>query len=119
MKNKILTVKKPWGSFTQFTKGQNTTVKIIEMKKGGVLSLQSHKYRDELWVALDDGIIAEIGRRKIRLKKGQTTVVKIGQKHRLSSKKGGRVLEISFGKFSETDITRFEDKYGRAGTKRV
>ena len=37
-----------------------------------------------------------------------------GQKHRLiGNETGGRVLEISFGKFDEKDIERFEDNYGR------
>ena len=37
-----------------------------------------------------------------------------GQKHRLiGNETGGRVLEISFGKFDEKDIERFEDDYGR------
>lgn len=118
MTKKSYTVKKPWGNFTQYTSGENTTVKIIEIKKNGLLSLQSHKLRDELWVALDSGITAQISGKKIALKKGQSIFVKKKQKHRLGSKKGGRILEISFGKFLENDITRFEDRYGRAGSKK-
>lgn len=119
MGNNILTVKKPWGNFTRYSHGKKSTVKIITIKKGGILSLQSHRFRDELWVALDSGIWAQLGRKKIRLKKGQTLFVKRHEKHRLYSSHGGRILEISFGKFKETDILRFEDKYGREGTKRV
>jgi len=118
MIKKILSVKKPWGRFTRYTTGQKTTVKIIELKKGGILSLQSHKKRDELWVALDSGLVAQIENRKNILKKGQKLFIKRGQKHRLSSKNGGRILEISFGKFRESDIVRFEDKYGRIRSKK-
>ncbi|MEK6941584.1 MAG: phosphomannose isomerase type II C-terminal cupin domain [archaeon] len=116
-KNTFLTVKKPWGHFTQYTKEQKATVKIIQVNKGGILSLQSHKNRDELWVALDGGITAQKGKAKKMLKKGESIFIPKNTKHRLSSKQGGQVLEISFGKFDESDIKRFEDKYGRAGKK--
>src|SRR3989344_6579012 len=105
-KNAFLIVKKPWGSFIQFTKEEKTTVKIIQVNKGGMLSLQSHKNRDELWIALDNGLTAQKGKAKKMLKKWESIFIQKNTKHRLSSKNGGRVLEISFGTFDESDITR-------------
>lgn len=114
-KKKVLVVKKPWGKFEQFTHNKKTTVKILTIKKGGVLSLQSHKKRDELWITLDAGISVQMGNRKIRAKKGQMFFVKRGVKHRIkSSKSNARILEIAFGHFNEKDIQRFEDIYKRA-----
>lgn len=110
---KALVVKKPWGNFTQFTHNEKTTVKIITVNKGGVLSLQSHRKRKELWVALDDGLTATIKGKSTMLRKGGMLIVPLGAKHRLAASKKARLLEISFGKFDEKDIIRYEDKYGR------
>lgn len=104
---------RPWGSFTQYTHNQLSTVKIIAIKSGEILSLQLHHHRDELWIALDDGIIAEAAGEKHFLKVGETLFVPRETKHRLSASTHARVLEIAFGEFDENDIVRFEDKYGR------
>jgi mannose-6-phosphate isomerase-like protein (cupin superfamily) len=108
-------VKKPWGSFDQYTLNQRSTVKILTLKPGAVTSLQSHKKRREFWVALDKGICVEVGSKKVQLRKGSSIVVRKAQKHRLSCKgrSDARILEISSGHFSESDIVRYEDKYGR------
>lgn len=110
---KVFSVKKPWGEFTQYTHNQPVTVKIIAVKKGGVLSLQMHRKRDELWIPLDSGLIAQVGGKKTKCVVGQKIFVPRQTKHRMSATKTARFLEISFGEFDENDIVRFEDKYGR------
>ncbi|RME55024.1 cupin domain-containing protein [Candidatus Woesearchaeota archaeon] len=105
---------RPWGSFKQYTLNERSTVKILTINANGKLSKQVHKKRDELWVILDKGIIVEIDDKKIKAKPGDEFFIPKNTTHRLSSKTGGRVLEISFGKFDENDIERIEDVYGRA-----
>lgn len=56
--------KKPWGYFETFSINEKCTVKLITLNSGGRLSLQIHKRRDELWIALDSGLIVEIGSKK-------------------------------------------------------
>jgi mannose-6-phosphate isomerase-like protein (cupin superfamily) len=107
-------VEKPWGNFKRFVHNKNCTVKIITVAPGGVLSLQSHNYRDELWVALDDGLRVELDGKTFPIARGDEAFVPRGSRHRLSSDVGGRILEISFGNFDEEDIVRYEDKYGRS-----
>lgn len=104
---------RPWGCFKQFTKNQKSTVKLICIKKDGILSKQKHKKRDEFWVVLDNGIKIEIGDKVFYPKKGEDFFIPKNTIHRLSSKTGGRILEISFGEFEEKDIERIEDKYNR------
>lgn len=104
---------RPWGEFEQLTLNEPSTVKIITVMAGKKLSLQSHKNREELWVALDDGIIVEIGKSIKILKAGEKVYIPKETKHRLTSKNVGRVLEISFGCFDEEDIVRYEDDFGR------
>ncbi|MEK6899523.1 MAG: HAD-IIB family hydrolase [Nanoarchaeota archaeon] len=112
--NSFLGVKKPWGMFEQYTFNEPSTVKILEVNPQQRLSLQSHQQREEIWVALDDGALAEIDGKTYRLKAGEKIFVSKNSKHRLSSSKSkARVLEISLGKFDENDIVRYEDDFGR------
>jgi mannose-6-phosphate isomerase len=83
---------RPWGGFRQFAHNALCTVKILTVVDGQLLSLQSHRHRDELWV-----------------------VIPRGARHRVGSVGGtARILEISFGEFDEDDIERYEDVYGRS-----
>lgn len=107
-------VKKPWGEFKEFIKNKECTVKILEIKKGQSISLQYHKKRGEIWYFLTKGFI-QIENKKSKVKPGELIQIKKGQLHRaFASKEDMVILEISTGKFSESDIVRLEDKYGRS-----
>lgn len=107
-------VKKPWGRFIQYTLNQPTTVKILEVNPGEILSLQSHHHRDELWVPLTSGAVVEIDGHVLTPEELEPVFIPRYTKHRLSAKdQKVRVLEISFGTFDEEDVIRHEDKYGR------
>lgn len=111
----IRTDERPWGRFTQFAQNQACTVKVIEVAAGGMLSLQRHTRRDELWVALDPGLVFEIGDDKVAATVGEAHLVRRGEVHRVSAgDRAGRFLEVAFGDFDEGDIERIEDAYGRA-----
>jgi mannose-1-phosphate guanylyltransferase/mannose-6-phosphate isomerase len=112
-------VKKPWGSFDEYTLNERSTVKILTINPGASTSLQSHRHRKEFWVALDKGIRVQIGKEKILLRKGSNILAKKGVKHRLQceGRLAARILEISFGEFAENDIVRYEDDYGRVTAK--
>jgi mannose-6-phosphate isomerase len=111
----ILTERRPWGGFERFTWNEPSTVKIIHVAPGQRLSLQRHRHRDELWVALDPGAVFEVAGRRFEPRVGERVLVRAGDTHRLgSSGPAVRVLEIAFGDFDEDDIERLEDAYGRA-----
>jgi mannose-6-phosphate isomerase len=106
-------VKKPWGDFEEFTFNQRSTVKILEVNPNQVLSLQKHKKRKEVWHFLTPGYV-QIGNKKRKVNEGELVIINKNTPHRLYAKsKEVKVLEISFGKFSENDEIRLEDKYGR------
>jgi mannose-6-phosphate isomerase len=104
---------RPWGDFKQFAFNEKCTVKILSVKPHGVLSLQKHKNRKEMWYFLTDGW-AHLGNGIKKYKKGESITIGKGVKHRLFSKGlKVEVLEVSYGKFDEKDEVRLDDKYGR------
>lgn len=106
--------KRPWGMFETLTKDKKSTVKILTLSPKKRFSLQYHNNREEFWILLDNPIKITIGKKTKIGKKGQTFFIKKGELHRAEAlKKEARILEISFGKFSEKDIVRIEDDYGR------
>ncbi|OGF26189.1 hypothetical protein A2331_01925 [Candidatus Falkowbacteria bacterium RIFOXYB2_FULL_34_18] len=114
MEHEIKKETRPWGEFVQYVFNEKCTVKIITVKKGEELSLQSHENRDELWVAIDNDLKVELDGREIFPKREDIVFIPRKSKHRLSApNKKGRILEVSFGDFDEKDEIRYEDKYGR------
>ncbi|MCX6748040.1 MAG: phosphomannose isomerase type II C-terminal cupin domain [Candidatus Pacearchaeota archaeon] len=106
-------VRKPWGFFREFALNEKCTVKMITLNPGQELSLQRHKKRDESWYFLSSGVV-QLGNRKFKVKKNQLIKIKRKMPHRaLAEKEKVEFLEISKGKFSESDEIRLEDKYGR------
>jgi len=116
MKTKIqpFQINRPWGHFRQFCQNTPATVKILTIKPNEKLSLQSHAKREEFWRVIFGGGVAEIGRNRRKIKIGAELVVpKVVKQPLTAGPQGLAVLEISFGRFAENDITRYEDKYGR------
>lgn len=113
---------RPWGNFRQFTQNNPSTVKIITVKPGESLSLQSHEHRTEFWRVIKGQGVVEIDEAKHLAKEGDEFTVQAGSKHRVSvdseSPSDFIFLEIAFGEFDEQDIKRYEDKYGR-GTQTI
>ena len=112
-----LHVEKPWGCFDQFVLNTQCTVKILTCNPGQKLSLQRHQHRNELWVALDPGVIVELDGQLLTPDQGAQIWLPSGSTHRLSCASSRahavRVMEISLGVFDENDIERLEDVYGR------
>lgn len=110
-------IKKPWGEFKEFVKNKKCTVKILEVKKRQSISLQYHKKRNEMWYFLSSGYI-QTGLEKLKVKSGELINIKKGHLHRaFAGRKDFIFLEIATGEFSEKDVVRLKDKYGRVKTK--
>jgi mannose-6-phosphate isomerase-like protein (cupin superfamily) len=105
---------RPWGEFEIIHQRPGLTIKIIKVNPNSRLSLQSHQKRDEAWLLLEGELEYQIEIVKKIMTDRCLYYIPRGMKHRLSAdKKGGRVLEISYGEFDEKDIVRYEDDYGR------
>ena len=106
--------KRPWGRFDRFTENEPSTVKLITLEPGQQFSLQKHAERSEFWrVVAGEGTVT-VGERASEARVGSEFFVKAGELHRAKASAAGLTfLEISFGPFSEKDIIRVEDDYGR------
>lgn len=106
---------RPWGNFERFTLNESSTVKIVTVNSGEAISLQTHEHRDEFWRVLSGSGTITLDQIDYDAKAGETYFSKRGTKHRVAGGPDGlSFLEIAFGEFDEKDITRLEDRYGRA-----
>ena len=106
---------RPWGNFIEYTKNEPSTVKILTVKPHEAFSLQSHAKRDEFWRVLSGTGAITVGEKTTNANIDDEFFIPRGTKHRIEGGDTGiSVLEISRGDFDESDITRFDDKYGRA-----
>lgn len=123
--NSFPKVHRPWGAYTIIEQGPGYKVKLIEVKTGGKLSLQSHQHRSEHWVVVQG--VAEVvncsNLEKIHdddsvftLYPNQSTYTPKGNIHRLTNPSDTilRMIEVQCGAYlEEDDITRYDDIYGR------
>jgi mannose-1-phosphate guanylyltransferase / mannose-6-phosphate isomerase len=109
-------VHRPWGSYTVLEDGRIYKIKRVTVKPGERLSLQLHHHRSEHWVVVKGTAEVELNGETRFLRKGESTYVHSGTKHRL--KNPGliplEVIEVQLGDYlEEDDIVRFDDEYGR------
>ena|SRR5689334_7682372 len=111
----IFSVERPWGAFQQFVSNEQVTVKIITVQPGHRLSLQKHEHRGEMWQILDVPIDITVDDKQWLAQPGEMVWVPCGATHRMgnSGSEPGRLLEVAFGHFDESDIERLEDDYAR------
>ena len=106
---------RPWGMFQRFPHESVSSIKIITLDPGGVLSLQYHKNRSEFWLVLDGGLEMTVGERVWRAEAGEHVWVPAGTHHRARcvGAAKARFFELWIGASEEDDIVRIEDAYGR------
>ena len=111
----ILEDHRPWGKFRRFPNEGVSSIKIITVNPGGVLSLQYHNKRDEFWVILDDGVEMTVGDRVWQPAAGEEIWIPKGTRHRARGvgQKPARFFELWVGPSEEDDIVRLEDAYRR------
>ena len=111
----IFVVERPWGQFQQFVSNETVTIKIITVEPGHRLSLQRHEHRGEMWQILDVPIDITVDDRQWLAQPGEMVWVPRNSIHRMgnSGSRPGRLLEVGFGHFDESDIERLEDDYVR------
>lgn len=112
---------RPWGGFRNLYSEPGVHMKTLHVSAGKKLSLQWHRYRQELWLLLSGDAQVTVGPdigslEEIEMEIGVVYRIPQGSLHRLGSRGGASVAEISFGEFDEEDIVRIADDYGRVAS---
>lgn len=95
-----------WGYFLQFTKNEQSTIKLLYIKKGQATSLQYHHDRSEKWFLISGKVLATKGIHSRILEPSETMNIDKIQRHKLEALEDSIILEISKGYFNEEDIVR-------------
>lgn len=109
---------RPWGYYKTTVLNEYFQAKIISVKPGGQLSLQSHNHREEHWIVVHGNGTVQLDNSKIIVCCGSNIFIPLGCKHRLTNtdeKESLIITEVQIGDyFGEDDIIRYEDVYGRS-----
>ena len=107
---------RPWGQFEILHDGEDCKLKRITVNPHGVLSLQSHKHRDEFWRIISGIATMRFGDEEFSLLEGDFIEIPRGTIHRVSNTSDNPLvfIELQTGDyFGEDDIIRYEDIYNR------
>lgn len=108
---------RPWGYYKTTVLNDYFQGKIICVKPGGQLSLQSHEHREEYWIVVHGTGTVQLDDTVSTVTCGSTVHIPIGCKHRLKNTDETEnliITEVQIGDyFGEDDIKRYEDIYGR------
>jgi mannose-6-phosphate isomerase-like protein (cupin superfamily) len=107
---------RPWGNYTVLHTDEICQVKKLVVNPGKRISLQSHEFRAEHWFIVSGQGIAELDGKEVEMGPGDSIDVPISSKHRISCSSDGPLvfIEVQTGSsFSEDDITRYGDDFGR------
>lgn len=106
IQNDYSKTERSWGYFLQFTQNEQSTVKLLYMKKGQATSLQYHHNRSEKWYVISGKVLASKGIHSRILEPSHTMNIDKIQRHKLEALENSVILEISKGFFDEQDIVR-------------
>jgi mannose-6-phosphate isomerase-like protein (cupin superfamily) len=108
---------RPWGGFIILEEQPTHKVKRIWVNPGHRLSYQKHRFRSEHWIIITGDAKVTLDGNEIFLNAGDSIDIPIGSAHRIENigKEILNFIEVQRGKeFSEDDVIRLEDDYGRA-----
>lgn len=108
---------KPWGFYKTTVLNDYYQAKVISVRPGGQLSLQSHDHREEYWIVVHGAGTVQLDGSVLSLICGSTVFIPKGCKHRLTNtdpEENLIITEVQIGEhLGEDDIIRYEDAYGR------
>ena len=112
-------VEKPWGYEIWYAWTEQYVGKILHVNRGGRLSLQYHRRKDETSYVLRGRLLLTKGPNAERLVvtevgEGHVWRNRPGEIHTLEALEDADVLEVSTPELD--DVVRLRDRYGRAGT---
>lgn len=107
---------RPWGGWKVLDVHPDYVVKHIHVLPGKRLSLQRHRYREEVWAITRGLAEVTLGEELVTLKVGESIRIPLRAWHRIHNI-GEEMLEFvetqTGSRFDEDDIERKEDDFGR------
>ncbi len=100
-----------WGKYDVLVVGEDYVVKKITVLPHKSLSLQSHEYRDELWIVVKGKALFVVEDEQFEAEQNQTCIIKRQQKHRMANQTDEvvEVIEVQTGdRLDEKDIIRYQ-----------
>ena len=107
---------RPWGYYKVLSDEKDHKVKRIVVYPGRRLSLQRHRSRSEHWFILSGEGVVSLGGSEIPVRTGQSIDIPVYSLHRIMNigDHDLTMIEVQSGSdFSEDDVERIEDDYGR------
>lgn len=108
---------RPWGFYKTTVLNDYFQSKVISVKPGQQLSLQSHNHREEQRIVAHGTGTVQIEKSVINVSCGSSLFIPMGAKHRLTNTDENEnliITEVQIGDYlGEDDIVRYEDIYGR------
>lgn len=107
---------RPWGQWQVIEITPTKIVKLITVNVGGILSLQRHQYRDELWIIQSGCARITQDNHVFEVNAPAKISIKRLQKHRIENIGTSPLVfeETQTGPLlDENDIERFDDIYHR------
>lgn len=109
---------RPWGFYKTTVLNDYYQSKVLSVRPGGQLSLQSHSRREEHWVVVHGTGLVQLDESLVNVTCGSSVFIPKGARHRLINTDDAETLiinEVQIGDYlGEDDIIRYEDEYGRA-----
>ena len=106
---------RPWGWWRSLELDEDFKIKHIYVASGEKLSLQTHKFRSEIWTIAHGSGFITLDDQILPAEKGDVFKIEKGQIHRAEGGENGmHIVEVQTGDYlGEDDIIRLEDIYGR------
>lgn len=109
-------IEKPWGHELVWAEGTRYAGKLLHIVRGGQLSFQYHRRKEETIHLLSGALLLEVAqgdepRRSVHLGPGDSYHIPAGLRHRMTAIEDCVVLEVSTPELD--DVVRLEDRYGR------
>lgn len=110
------TSQRPWGTWTSLLRQPSYQMKVIEVRPGARLSLQSHQHRSEHWIVVKGSALVTRDGQEHTVGMGESIYIPAGAVHRLENCGDDllEVVEVQVGEYlREDDIVRYEDDFQR------
>ena len=106
----IMFSEKSWGSYQVITVDDGSMTVKVTLNPGHGMHYHSHRLRDEVWTVVEGTGTALIDDKEIAVKAGDVLEMKAGQKHKIETETGLKIIEVQIGdEISVHDKVKYDE----------